>query len=124
MPNNVKNILTFEGPEDVIEALIKQYSTHHPKTPHRSFSNDLTYENKETGEYGWLNEETNVFTRRDKEPCFGVPEGFEQHFESAYTQFPDFNNAIPQPDNIFNGNLGAKEEEMCRKEGRPTWINW
>ena len=25
----------------------------------------------------------------------------------------DFNKIIPQPDNIFNGNLGEKERQMC-----------
>lgn len=36
----------------------------------------------------------------------------------------DFNKIIPQPDNIFNGNLGRDEKEMCKKEGRPTWYDW
>lgn len=124
MPNNIKNILTFTGPQDVIDSLIEQYTTHHPRKPSRSYDNSLIYKNSETGEYGWLNEETNIFTRREKQPTSGVPEGFEQYFEEAYDHFPDFEKVFPQPENIFRGNLGKKEEEMCAREGRPTWYDW
>jgi hypothetical protein len=36
----------------------------------------------------------------------------------------DFNNFIPQPDNIFLGNLGIEEERKCKEEGIPTWYDW
>lgn len=36
----------------------------------------------------------------------------------------DFNLLIPQPKNIFNGNLGEKERQMCKEEGRPVWYDW
>lgn len=36
----------------------------------------------------------------------------------------DFNKFIPQPDNIFLGNLGAKEERMCKEKGIPNWYEW
>ncbi|MDA3780456.1 MAG: hypothetical protein PF487_09615 [Bacteroidales bacterium] len=36
----------------------------------------------------------------------------------------DFNKIIPQPENIFNGNLGEKERQMCEDEGRPNWYDW
>ena len=36
----------------------------------------------------------------------------------------DFNNFIPQPDNIFRGNLGSKEEKYCKDNNLPDWYNW
>lgn len=35
-----------------------------------------------------------------------------------------FNNFVPQPQNIFNGNLGRKEREMCEEKGIPNWYDW
>jgi hypothetical protein len=34
------------------------------------------------------------------------------------------NSIVPQPDNIFRGNLGTEEREMCEREGRPNWYDW
>lgn len=53
----------------------------------------------------------------------------EMEIKDAYVQFPDFNKVIPQPENIFKGDLGKKEEEMCKREGLITWrefniANW
>jgi len=36
----------------------------------------------------------------------------------------DFNKIIPQPDNIFNGNLGDEERKMCLEQNRPNWYDW
>ncbi|NLP59432.1 hypothetical protein [Lutibacter sp. B1] len=36
----------------------------------------------------------------------------------------DFNKIIPQPENIFLGDLGEKEKQMCIKKGRPNWYDW
>lgn len=36
----------------------------------------------------------------------------------------DFNHFIPQPDNIFRGNLGRDEEKMCEEQGIPNWYRW
>ena len=36
----------------------------------------------------------------------------------------DFNHFIPQPENIFRGNLGQKEEQMCKDKGIPDWYSW
>lgn len=44
--------------------------------------------------------------------------------EARGGEYFDFEEIIPQPDNIFRGNLGREEEEMCRREGRPTWYDW
>jgi hypothetical protein len=31
---------------------------------------------------------------------------------------------VPQPDNIFRGNLGTKEREECAEQGIPNWYDW
>lgn len=36
----------------------------------------------------------------------------------------DFNSFVPQPDNIFLGNLGEKERRKCEEEGMPNWYDW
>ena len=36
----------------------------------------------------------------------------------------DFNSFIPQPENLFKGNLGKKEEDNCKKLGIPNWYSW
>ena len=30
----------------------------------------------------------------------------------------------PQPDDLFKGNLGPAEREMCAAEGIPNWYDW
>jgi len=36
----------------------------------------------------------------------------------------DFNKIIPQPENLFKGNLGQAEEEYCKKNNIPNWFDW
>lgn len=36
----------------------------------------------------------------------------------------DFNSFIPQPDNLFKGDLGQKEEDYCKEQGIPNWYDW
>lgn len=36
----------------------------------------------------------------------------------------DFNHFIPQPENIFRGALGDKEEKHCEDNGLPNWYRW
>jgi len=99
MPNHVKNRLEFKGDQKRISELIDRFTTNHPKTPHKSFDGSNTYRN-ELGEFGWLNVETNTFRRRDKEDVVGVVKGFNQHFNEAWDQMPDFSKIVPQPKNM------------------------
>ena len=46
-----------------------------------------------------------------------------KEFDTEGHEF-DFNHFIPQPENIFRGNLGRKEEEYCKENGLPDWYNW
>jgi hypothetical protein len=31
---------------------------------------------------------------------------------------------VPQPEDIFQGNLGEKERKMCLEQGIPNWYDW
>jgi len=44
--------------------------------------------------------------------------------EDSEGEVIDFGCIIPQPDNLFTGNLGSKEREQCAIEGRPNWYDW
>ena len=44
-------------------------------------------------------------------------------YETEECEF-DFNHFVPQPDNIFRGALGNKEEEYCKENNLPNWYNW
>ena len=46
-----------------------------------------------------------------------------KHYDTEGYEF-DFNHFIPQPDNIFRGALGNKEEEYCKENNLPNWYNW
>ena len=57
------------------------------------------------------------------------------NFQNDYEKFVDarhnaqphpfsLNSIVPQPANIFRGNLGQKEREQCELEGRPNWYDW
>ena len=129
MPNHVKNILKFEGTEEDIKNIVAKFGTEVPLPPARAFDNSLIYQNAK-GRIGWYDEGKQQFTRR-KVGDFNthivtkkIPKGFEQRMEGGYFHFPDFEKVIPQPENIFRGNLGKEEEEMCAREGRPTWYDW
>ena len=137
MPNWTTNYLTILGDKEKVDECIEAFTTRHKETPRKSHDGDLIYslpltpresfDAQEKGEptYGWLNPTTNKFRfpRTDQEQI-GIPKGWKQDFEEAFNHFPDFNKVIPQPENIFRGNLGRKEEEMCQKEGIPNWYDW
>jgi len=60
--------------------------------------------------------------KKDVEQFVENVKGSEK-FDTEGREF-DFNHFIPQPENIFRGNLGNKEEEYCKKNGLPDWYTW
>lgn len=128
MPNHIKNRIEVIGTNEQVKAFFEMFNTHVPSTL------DLNYEGNticikstpDSNNYsiGWLNETTGVFKRRGESDVNGLPDGWERRYTVPFDHFPDFNKVIPQPDNIFNGDLGAAEEAMCLREGRPTWYDW
>ena len=46
-----------------------------------------------------------------------------KNFDTEGREF-DFNHFIPQPENIFRGNLSTDKSRELAKEGIPDWYNW
>ena len=92
MPNYIKNRIELSGTEEQVNALIERFSTAYKEDQHKSHDDNSNYES-ESGEYDWLNTETNVFTRRN----MAVPDGFNPHMIAAWVRFPDFEKVIPMP---------------------------
>jgi len=120
MPNHVTNRLTIIGTNKQVDEVVSKYSTFHERKPRESHDEKFTYE--KVGEdyaYGWLDKTTNKFSRRGVEDVSGVPDGYIQSFVDEFTVMPDFNKVIPQPKNIYNGNLG----HLKFKGGKETFRN-
>lgn len=55
----------------------------------------------------------------------GSTETIKTLWEQATAEDGGLLNAmVPQPDNIFKGNLGQKEREQCAEDGVPNWYDW
>lgn len=100
MPNHIRNRVTLSGAQNVINELIEKYSTFYPSEPNRSYDGLTVYNGKDKHEFGWLNKETNVFTRRGQPDVVGVPEGFTVDMTKEWTRFPDFDKVKPCPQSI------------------------
>ncbi len=127
MPNNIKNRLEIIGSEIQVKKVLEFFSTSVEKKLRRTHDKESIICQDEGGKFkGWYNDTDKTFiylNDRDKK-IPGLPKGFEYEYNDAFIHFPDFNKVIPQPENIFRGDLGRKEEEKCKLEGRPTWYSW
>lgn len=125
MPNNVKNSLKILGTPEQVQKVFNELNTHYPAELRRADNNEIICRQEgEEWSVGWFNEHTGVFSRRNKKDVIGLPEGWSLEIKDAYDHFPDFNKVIPQPENIFTGDLGDKERKECRKKGIPNWLDW
>lgn len=113
MPNYIKNRLEIIGSVTEVNSLVSRFSTFFERTPSLAHGGDLIYKNS-TGDYGWLNPQTNKFQRRDQELVDGVPDGFEQDFEEEWTRFPDFDKIKHMPESLHveSGSLGDMAHEL------------
>lgn len=100
MPNHIRNRVTFSGDQQVINELVKKYSTFYPSKPSKSYDGSTVYKGSTAYEYGWLDEKTNVFSRRGLPDVIGVPEGFTVDMTDEWTRFPDFDKVKPCPKSI------------------------
>jgi hypothetical protein len=97
MPNHIKNKIEFIGEPSEVTKLVDQFSTFHPSAKRKAFDGNTIYQGPD-GAYGWLDENTNVFTRRDMDAVIGVPDGFEVVMTKEWLQFPDFNKVFAMPE--------------------------
>lgn len=126
MPNHVKNRIEIKGTKEQVKEVINAFSTHYPAELRKAYDNKIICKqpNKEGFSVGWFDTTTGLFSRRDEADVLGLPEGWEMEIKESFIHFPDFNKVIPQPENVFNGDLGQKEEEMCKREGKITWLEF
>lgn len=114
MPNHIKNRLEMIGNESDVQSAIEKFSTYYPSEPDKSHDGNLIYRGPGEYEYGWWDESTKKFTRRNMEPVDSIPEGFTQKFTEAWTRFPDFDKVIHMPESlqITSGSLGDMAHEL------------
>lgn len=71
----------------------------------------------------WFNFTLDVSGKEEDVQAFVQNVKGSKHYDTEGYEF-DFNHFIPQPDNIFRGALGNKEEEYCKENDIPNWYNW
>ena len=47
-----------------------------------------------------------------------------EKFVEAFNKKEVANTFRPQPENLFKGNVGQSEREMCEQQGIPNWYDW
>lgn len=125
MPNHVTSRLEFDCSIEEMENIFNTFNNHVKAKLYRAYNDRIICKEKDgKGGIGWYDKKTGMFSQREKEDILGLPENFEFEINQPFDHFPDFNKIIPQPENIFNGDLGQKEIDMCKKEGRPNWSDW
>ena len=53
----------------------------------------------------------------------GDPKEIDRLYEAVKEQ-KFLSAVIPEPSNLFHGNLGDEERKMCEAQGRPNWYDW
>lgn len=99
MPNYIKNRIEIIGDKKQVKELVETLSTFYPKEQSYSHDGKKTFKNQE-GEYGWLDEKSNLFSRQNQEDVQNIPEGFEPVLTESFTRFPDFEKIIPMPESL------------------------
>lgn len=103
MPNWCQNRVRIQGTPEQIRAVREHMSCEHPlKT------------------MAW-------FDLSDFQKKFEYDNDYDKFVEARHNAEPipfSLNSIVPQPENIFKGNIGEKERAQCRLEGRPNWYDW
>lgn len=117
MPNYIKNRITIIGTPEQVSEVFDKYNTHYPSTFTKSHDGKLIFKNDETGEYGWLDELSNEFTRRNERTVVGLPDGWTIEITPIIEHFPDFKKIIQPPkDDAYNNLPNQREAEKS-----PNW---
>ena len=99
MPNYIKNRIELIGSDEDIASFKERFSTHIEAYQRTSFDDELTFTDGNDN-YGWLNEKTNTFSRREQNDVIGVPEGWKPSMNEAWIRFPDFEKIVPMPEGM------------------------
>lgn len=102
MPNHIKNMVELVGSHEEVKLLVEKFSTFYPTTPSKTHDDSLLIYKLKGDKWGvgWLDEKTNIFSRREQEDIIGVPDEYEQEFNIEWTRFPDFEKTFPVPTSI------------------------
>lgn len=103
MPNWCQNRVHVEGTPERIQELLEFVSCENPIKTTAWF--ELSYFEKSVG----------------------YDNDYHKFVEERHNAKPlpfSLNSIVPQPENIFTGNLGKEEREQCLREGRPNWYDW
>jgi len=99
MPNHVKNKIILDGDAEQIKSLLEKFSTTYPQTESLTYDGRIICKTSD-GSYGWLDKESNVFSRRDLPSVLGIPPQYEIDYVKEWTRFPDFEKVFPTPEVI------------------------
>lgn len=131
MPNHVTNRLEILGTKEQIDEIVRECGTLHARQPDKTYNGDIMCKNRETNEFGWFSEKDKKFKTRNlaggplkEQPAESIPDGWDVQYVEEILEFPDFNKVIPQPENIFKGDLCISDEERFKSQGIPTWYSW
>ncbi|AZA60793.1 DUF1281 family ferredoxin-like fold protein [Chryseobacterium indoltheticum] len=117
MPNYIKNRITIIGTTEQVSEVFDKYNTHYPSTFRKSYDGLLIFKNDKTGEYGWLDEISNEFTRRNEKAVIGLPDDWTVEITPIMEHFPDFEKIIQPPkDDAYNDLPNQREAEKS-----PSW---
>lgn len=116
MPNHISNRIVFSGDEKVIETLLNFIKTDHPETQKVSSFGDALVFSKDKS-FGYLYTKKCQFLIQDEnrkntiiDSITSPPEEWIPVMEPAWSNYIDFNNIIPSPKCIFQGDLSLDDE--------------
>ena len=118
MPNNIKNRIKVIGTKDQVKEVFKKLNTHYPEKKSKTHDGKFICKDN-SGEYGWYDEKTEEFSRREKDTIIGLPIGWEYEKDEAWDRFPDFDKIIPQPEGLeitSDGYISLLENQFSGRE--------
>ena len=126
MPNHISNRLVFSGDSNIIKTLLNFIKTDHPESQRISLFGDLMF--TKDGKDGYLSLTRKTFMVYENRICIekienvtSVQDGWNSVIEPAWTNYIDFNNIIPAPKCVFQGDLGREDEE---KNPNRNWMKF
>jgi hypothetical protein len=122
MPNNIKNRIEIIGTEEQVKSVVERFSTYYESKQYADCNGSLTFKHSETENYGWLNQNTNIFTLPDRViQTIGVPDGYVPHMKKEWTRFPDFEKVIIPPNDKAYKDLPSQE---IARNSPNWWYTW
>lgn len=125
MPNHIRNRITLIGSPERVYALTHKFGQMENAKMSLSYDGDVICFS-DSGNVGWLNMSTGVFTRRGENPVIGIPDSFKPQIESGFFNFPSLNKILPMPEILVGTNSpNRKNAHECKAAtGHEDWYSW